>query len=399
MSSIITRKRFYFNNLDGLRGLFFVLVFISHGCEFDSPKLQQHWLKPVVHFGTVHNPSLVLAFFFVMSSFIITMLLLRERWQTGQVHVGAFYLRRVLRILPLYYVVLLVAFGLYPWLRSFGSHPYQEPAQLSHFLLFVQNLYFMENIPKFFGLNVLWSLAVEEQFYLVWPLLLALLPLRWLAPTFLGILAWSVGWQAAHPLELFHTLTCTSDLAIGGLAALLVFYAHEQRLPLARRCLLAIRRQSWLVILVVWVLAVYLYRRGLTAAPPAWQPFERLVVDLVAVVVMLEQNYARHSLFKLGQWPAFRRLGQLAYGLYLLHAIAITIVQELYLRLGLSNTVWDAVLTRPVLAFGLSFGMAVVSFKYLELPFLRLYGRLMPRPEPAPPAEPAALDVKPVGVG
>ncbi|MBD2716493.1 acyltransferase [Microvirga sp. STR05] len=366
-----------------MRGLFFILVFISHGCDYKSPELQTHWVNPIVQFGTVHDTSLVLSFFFVMSSFIITMLLLREKQFEGQVHIGAFYLRRLLRIAPLYLVMLGIGFGLYPWLRSFGSHPYTEVASLWHHLVFIQNFDFVERMPEFLGLSVLWSLAVEEQFYLVWPLLLALVPRRALFATFLGILAAVLAWQCTHDLSPFHTLTCASDLAVGGLAAVAVFHAHQYRHPLARRWLLAVRHQSPVLIVALWLAAIYLYRHGLRDAPAMVQPFERLVVDIVAVSVLLEQNYGRKSLFKLGYLPGFRKLGQLAYGLYLLHAVAIVAVDDVLHLTGLPKTVWNIVLLKPVLAFALTVLGAMVSFRYFELPFLRLYGKLLPAPPKA----------------
>ena len=243
MTSSATRKRSYFANMDGLRGLFFILVFLSHGCQHYDPQLQQHWLKPVVQFGAVHDHSLVMAFFFVMSSFLITLLLLRESHLQGRIHIGAFYLRRLLRIWPLYVLILGIGFGLYPWLRSFGSHAYTETARLPMYLLFLQNLDWAEHPPSFPGLGVLWSLAIEEQFYLVWPVLLAVVPRRALPYTLLAVLAAVLSWQATHSFRGFHTLTCASDLVVGGLAAVAVFAAQQRRHPLARRWLLAVRQQ------------------------------------------------------------------------------------------------------------------------------------------------------------
>jgi peptidoglycan/LPS O-acetylase OafA/YrhL len=393
MSQPLPRKRLYFANLDGLRGLFFVLVFICHGCKYESPELQKHWINPIVQYGTAHNPSLVLAFFFVMSSFIITTLLLRERTYDGSVWIGGFYLRRVLRIWPLYAAALLIGFGLYPALRSLGSHPFVETGKLWHYLLFIQNFYFVPaQNPSFLGLAVMWSVAIEEQFYVIWPLLLAFVPLRrqWLV--MLVVLAGALAWQINTPQDLYHTLTCTTDLAVGGLAALLVFYAQQYRWPLARRLFLAVRLMPRWLVAALWLSALYLYRNGLGAAPPAWQPLERLVVDVVAMLVLLEQNYGRYSLFKLGNVKGLRRLGQLAYGLYLLHAVALVVAEDLYIRLGRQQTVWDIVLVKPIFAFGLSLAMAWVSFRYFELPFLKLYSRFSrPRREAAQPPVAAEL--------
>lgn len=367
----------YFRNLDGLRGLFFLLVFISHGCSYQAPELAGHWLAPVVGLGTIHNGALVLSFFFVMSSFLITLLLLRERQAAGRISVGAFYLRRMLRIWPLYGVLLLYGFVAYPWLRTLGQHPYLETAVPWHYLLCIQNFDIAAGRePQFVPLYVTWSVAIEEQFYLVWPLLLWLVPPRRLVPVLGLLLAGTLAWQFEYGNVQFHTMTTASDLIIGSLLAVGVFLAQQYRWPVARRWLLAMVRMPRLFTIVLWIWALYLYRHGLSEAPAAVRPFERLTVDLTAGLVLLEQNYGRHSLFKLGRVFVFRRLGQLAYGLYLLHYVSIVAVADVYHMLHLHKTVWDIVVVMPLFSFLLTVGLSLASFRYFELPFLRSYARL-----------------------
>ncbi|GAB3661087.1 hypothetical protein GCM10027594_31120 [Hymenobacter agri] len=357
--------------------MFFILVFISHGCAYHAPELTTHWLAPVVQLGVIHNGALVLSFFFVMSAFLITLLLLREQQASGRISVGSFYLRRLLRIWPLYAVVLLYGFVGYPWLRAMGRHPHIETAIPWHYLLCVQNWDIAAgHVPRFAPLFVTWSVAIEEQFYLLWPVVLVLVPPRRLVAVLSLLLAGTIGWQAVYGDVLFHSMTCASDLLIGSLLAVGVFLAQQYRLPWARWWLVRMVHMPRLFTIGLWIWALYLYRHGLSEAPAALKPFERLTVDLTAALVMLEQNYGRHSLFKLGRVPAFRRLGQLAYGLYLLHYIAIVGVADTYHMLHLHKTVWDVVVVMPLLSFGLAVGGAMLSFRYFELPFLRSYARL-----------------------
>ena len=387
----------YFRNLDGLRGLFFILVFISHGCSYHAPELVSHWVAPVVALGVIHNGALVLSFFFVMSAFLITLLLLREQQATGRISVGAFYLRRALRIWPLYIMVLLYGFVIYPWMRATGQHPHVETAIAWHYLLCVQNWDIAAGrYPQFAPLFVTWSVAIEEQFYLIWPLMLLLVPPRRLVPVLSLLLAGTMGWQLAYGDVAFHSLTCASDLLVGSLLAVGVFLAQQYRWPWARWWMLALVRLPRLFILGLWVWAFYLYRHGLSEAPALLRPFERLTVDVTAGLVLLEQNYGRYSLFKLGRVHVFRRLGQLAYGLYLLHYIAIVFVSDVYYFLHLHKTVWDVVLIMPLASFGLAVGASIVSFRYFELPFLRSYARLRQVLDALPGFGLAAVPVMPV---
>lgn len=380
MSIKSTLKRPYFRNLDGLRGLFIILIFISHGCAHHAPEVNEHWLAPLIHLGVVHNSALVLSFFFVMSSFLITSLLLRERHLDGRIHIGAFYLRRTLRIWPLYYAILAFAFIGYPFLRSFGSHGYTIDVQIWHYIVFIQNLDLAAGrFPENMSLAVTWSLAVEEQFYLLWPLLLAFIPVHRLFPAMLLLLTATLSWQFVNGNNYFHTLTCASDLIVGSLLAIGVFYAQHYRHGLARRWLLSVRRLPRVAVAALWLWSLYLYRHGLSEGPVQLMPFERLVVDLTAGLVLMEQNYGRYSLFKLGNVKGMRYLGQLAFGMYLLHAPILTALSDIYHLLGWQKTAWDSVFIIPLLAFGLTVGTATLCFRYFELPFLRLYSRFLPR--------------------
>ena len=113
---------------------------------------------------TYFDGSLGVRFFFVISGFLITYLLLKEHAQTGKLSLQNFYARRALRILPVYFVYLAVVFALQL------LTPYHQPG-----ITWVGNLTFTTNfLPTNWTTAHLWSLAVEEQFYLLWPLILTL---------------------------------------------------------------------------------------------------------------------------------------------------------------------------------------------------------------------------------
>lgn len=158
-AEFLTRSRFL--ELDGYRGLGVMFV-ISH-----------HLKQPVLEWA---NPYGAMTIFFIVSGFVITTLALREERQRGALHLKAFYVRRAVRILPPYFVVL----GVY-WLLILGLGIGAEKADALRKLLPAYLLYYQEVpffLPEPFGIewgkNVpfyqSWSLGIEEKFYLLWPL-------------------------------------------------------------------------------------------------------------------------------------------------------------------------------------------------------------------------------------
>lgn len=178
----------YFPNLDGLRFYAFLAVFFAHSfwTEFDYISNNQLFslLKIVAYKGV-----LGVNFFFVLSGFLITYLLLEEKAATGKIDILAFYMRRVLRIWPLYYFVIFVGFVLIPYVQSRLGQPTPESANLFQYLFFIGNF---GDKPTSAVLGILWSIAVEEQFYLVWPIVFSLVPPRFYRFLFPVIIAVSI---------------------------------------------------------------------------------------------------------------------------------------------------------------------------------------------------------------
>ena len=199
--------------LDGIRALAVGLVLYQHW--IDHPWIDRH--LPV-------STGLVgVKLFFVLSGLLITRILLVTRFEessTLAAGLRSFYLRRALRIFPLYYMVLLVLAltsapfrGLWPW-----------------YVTYLQNLR-MVRAGHFLFASHLWTLAIEEQFYLVWPLLLFTLPVRRIGPVLLAMVPLAVGWRVVgcsllrwNDLQVsLFTLSSLDSLGLGGLLAWLLF--------------------------------------------------------------------------------------------------------------------------------------------------------------------------------
>src|ERR1700748_2451165 len=169
-AKIKTATRFYRAKLDALRLFAFLSVYVCHSIPnawvADSYS-HQNSMSARIFVAVKDSGNFGVCLFFLLSAFLITELLRREYETYGIIHLNAFYLRRILRIWPLYLgITILYAVGghFFPSLRM-------EPARAGAYLLLIGNWYIVLHPWIQTPLRSLWSISVEEQFYLVWPLL------------------------------------------------------------------------------------------------------------------------------------------------------------------------------------------------------------------------------------
>lgn len=132
-------------------------------------------------------------FFFTLSSFLITYNLLVQKSVTGSISLAGFYRNRILRIWPVYFILVFFCFVLLPFI---STYLHTAPASLPPvwpFLFFYVNFYIIHHGMGFtFALSILWSISIEEQFYLVWAPLMKLLKKNWLIPVIIVLSAISI---------------------------------------------------------------------------------------------------------------------------------------------------------------------------------------------------------------
>lgn len=172
-------------------------------------------------------------FFFVLSGFLISYLLFVEKQLKNKIDVFSFYLRRVLRIWPLYFLTLLIGFFIFPFILFLLGIPYEESSSLFMYSVFLANF---DNIS--FGvangiLGVQWSVAVEEQFYLVWPLLFILLNRKFLFPMVAILLCglseyYIIKHFSYFGVTYYHSFSCAKFLIFG--CVLAYFASHYKSL-------------------------------------------------------------------------------------------------------------------------------------------------------------------------
>jgi peptidoglycan/LPS O-acetylase OafA/YrhL len=340
-----------------LRGIAVLAVMVYH-CDRNVPSLHLSYL---FHYGWTG-----VDLFFVLSGFLITGILLRSKQGPG--YFANFYARRALRIWPLYFGLLVFGFVAVPLLQ-----PHLQPtvAQQCHpwqsYLLFVQNLVVPQS-GSFGPLQITWSLCVEEQFYLLWPLVVLFCSTGTLKKLAMGagILSLLLRLAAAHgwlAIDGYHNTLCRFDgLALGSLAAIILPELDAR----------SIRR--WAVGL--GGLAIAGIAITVSTGVAKWS-FIGLISLLFCATMCLAIGSPR--------FPKARALaftGRISYGLYLLHALAFDIVRDRHVRslVALTHNVVVNDLLLFVCSMALAFGLAFASWKLLESPALSLKRYFEPHP-------------------
>ena len=356
------RIRQRIEGIDGLRAIAVTGVFLFHE---SIPGTQLGWAG--------------VELFYVISGFLITGSLLRSRG--GPRYLRTFYLRRGLRILPIYWLSLLVAVVVSA--ARLGS---AAVGFVPVYLIYAQNYYPQVSSGFSEGLRVLdhtWTLAIEEQFYWLWPLALLLFSGRRLvglvlvlfvsAPFARLLLLWSTG----NPFAVIATLPSQADgLAAGAALAILIDRGMSG---------VALRRAGLVAFLVgAGSTAALIVRSGLDAfaLPTLWatDPANAFVLSSFALLfagLLTMTITSTGPLVRVLSLPPLRWSGKISYGLYLYAPFAIVAVRVVVRVLGFDEASGSPVLTAAAhLAFGYLF--AILSWRYLEAPLLRLKGRVAP---------------------
>jgi peptidoglycan/LPS O-acetylase OafA/YrhL len=355
--------------LDGLRALAIALVVLHHTGALLVPSLNDD-LFPAGFLGV--------NVFFVLSGFLITTLLLERRGAERR-PIRTFYLRRALRLLPAVVALLL---GILLYALVVDSRVPEALRALPVVLTYTTNWAALAGVDVSPYVGHLWSLAIEEQFYLVWPLLLfggirlgcSRRQLLWLI---LGLVilsaAWRAGlWETGHGwLRIYIRTDAQADSILIGAALALLPY-DQLLASLGQRARSVLARSALALVLAAAELlqpdSAALYLGGFT-----------VVALAVAALLAAELRPGAGPSAALTWAPAIA-LGRVSYALYLWHFPVFLVISE---RTG----DWPAV-ARVAVAWSIALGAAVASYRLVERPALRIKDRLGPR-RASPTSDPA----------
>lgn len=356
----------YLPALDSVRGLAFIFVFLYHTVHITAKD------NILLSFIAYINRHLYwgLDIFFVLSSFLLTWLALKEYNRRTAFSIKRYFVRRILRIWPLYFLIIGCAFLVFPFLANLTGFDMSLPEPL-FYIFFISNFYYL---PHVFFLTFLWTISVEEQFYLLWGICLKFFA-RYLKWIILGLIVISVVFGilrvAAEKRFYTNTLFYFFNFGCGALAAL-VFFTRNSGI---RKWVTRMNRLKTLIfysLLPVQFIAFFLLSRQV----------EGVTSDLIGLLAkyffvlyvsffLVEQtcNSSRWSFLERNRWTIFT--GKISYGLYCYHGITITFVNILAAKFFQHST---SALTVPVI-FALNYLVAYLSYFYFELPFLKLKSR------------------------
>lgn len=356
------RARRRFGALDGVRCLC-ILAVIWH-----------HAPRPADMAAGLTRGFLGVDMFFVLSGFLIVTLLLRERDRNGSISLRDFYMRRTLRIFPIYYLLILGVGALIVAGAASGDRAATYWSELPYLLTYTANFIEIDTV----NLAIVWSLCMEEQFYLTWPWIERYVPRRaaW------GVLAGLIGVNQLINFGVLDgpiaDLGLRTDLSMLDATftpiALGVGLAHALHHPRGFAALHRVLGRAWAapLLLVALVLAI-------TVPPGDISGLPRLIIQvamvlLLGALVLREDHVFRRPL----QLAPLARLGAISYGLYLYHLWGFHVARAVAKRVGLDS--WWIVM---ILALVVSVVISELSFRFVEAWFLRLKDRFRGG-EPAP---------------
>ncbi|MBK6446550.1 MAG: acyltransferase [Bacteroidetes bacterium] len=364
------KKRIYFENLDGLRFLCFLSVFFFHSFYTDSSELKTSSVYHFVKVGIFGNGNIGVNFFFVLSGFLITFLLLEEKKLRGQIKLKNFWLRRILRIWPLFYSCVFFGFVIFPKLKLLLGQIPNETATPFFYLTFLNNFDFLiKGIPDSSILGVLWSVAIEEQFYLVWPIIIFIFPIHKLWIPFSIIVLVNLIFRAYYDTFLIHehhTISCIGDMTIGAIGAWLINISENFKKQIE-----TLSKSKIAAIYFIFI-TLFFFRQELLFSHYGIRIFERMIFAFIILLIILEQTFSHNSFFKMSNFKTISKLGGITYGLYCLHFVGILITISITKKLALNTHLWQVFLLDTSIALLLTIIISKISYTYFESPFLKL---------------------------
>jgi peptidoglycan/LPS O-acetylase OafA/YrhL len=363
MASAINSR---FPNLDGLRFLASIFVVINHTEQISGILGLDNYfslrgIEQIGKFGVM--------LFFSLSGFLITYLLIKEKEVTGSINIKAFYLRRILRIWPLYILIVLMAFFFFHYIPLFDLNNGVKSIFFDN--LGLKLLFYLVMLPNlvlivFGGIpyaSQTWSIGSEEQFYVIWPVIL-----KWMRITIISLLCIILFYHIflyffqnyvrsniyrEYCIALIQTVPIDL-MALGGIVAVIVYHKNY-----AFQILDRIFNQMWfrgILIVVLFFLMLTGYR---------FPQFNYLFYGVImsALIFLLTRGNSYKILES--RWLTFG--GKISYGIYMWHAPIVTMVLKFLMLLGIQSKILSYPLILLVTIF-----TAWLSFRFLETPFLRL---------------------------
>jgi len=362
----------FFPGINGLRFFAALAVIITHIELLKSAfGFKNIWTHPIIY----NLGGLGVYFFFVLSGFLITFLLLKEKEKIGRVKIREFYIRRILRIWPLYYLILILGFFVLPLVpgmninylqKSFETH---FTGNLVLYAIILPNVAFafFSPVPH---IGHLWSIGVEEQFYIGWPfivgksknilkaLIIIILLLFVLKALVLLLGKFYNASKLFQAIKMIVAMSKFECMAIGGIGAYFLFKDTESILKFVHH------RLTFNLALISIPLLIYF-------TPDYLQDAVHIVFSLVFLIIILNVISGRKMIFNL-ETKLLSYLGKISYGLYMYHFMVVAFVMYLAKKntIQLSEPIFNILIYSSVVL--LSVLISSLSYELFEKKFIKL---------------------------
>ncbi len=365
----MSSSRIYFKYFDSLRFLAAIIIVFAHTIEGFA------WIGPIEsiskyksfelsEFGEVimlfiHNLGVGVDLFFLLSGFLITYLLLEEKKKFGKISFYHFYMRRVFRIWPVFFLIIALSPILVAWTESVPQPNYLMNA------LFLGNFDTINSEIWVFPFAHFWSICIEEHFYLFWPFVIAFIPLKRLIPVFIGFIGLSIGFRIFvyeyTPFAYFQVyLNTLSRMDVLVFGAIVAYYYSKKTFQFT---IPIIGRYALFAILIFCMFTIKVY----SADSFFSTVFQKYIFIGVILLLMLDFQFRNKYSFKPLNNSLFSYLGKCSYGIYMYsNIIVLIVVKTLMMPYGNKNLWWFIFLN-----ISLTLVVSIVSFEFIERPILK----------------------------
>lgn len=363
----------YFKNLDGLRFLAAFMVILQHVSEYktNANTALSNVFKEQFSVLGAHGVSL----FFVLSGFLIFFLLFKEQEIKGKVNVKNFYVRRMLRIWPLYFgfgiIMILMIDSIFSWMGTTLNTP--VATNLLYLFTFSINFQLLFAVPNKGIIELYWSVCIEEQFYLIAPwlikknrLLVMIISLITIGIASRLIIYYLQQQQLVHfedDMMYFFTLCRLDNFGYGALAAYCFFKEN---------IFLSVKRYTAnYFIQAIVILFVLLYISNYISFPYTFNLlFSPVMISILFGYIILAASTGKFIINL--EYNILKLLGKYSYGIYIFHAVVSQIILLVFIKVFTSNDFWVYDVLLPITCVVATAVVAGLSYELYEKWFLKL---------------------------
>ena len=366
--------KIYFKNFDGIRTLAFTFVFISHISLFNSYQVSNKYFL-FLKSNLLVNGYLGVNLFFTLSGFLITFFLLKEKQNSGAINIKAFYFKRILRIWPLYFITLFLGIFICYLVTNYHlCFPFRDCEisikKIEYYFFFASNFALIEQENIIPAIGVLWSISIEEQFYLIWPFIIWFIPNKYLLKFFFFIILCSVIFRyynySNDKVIQYHTFSCMIYLAFGAISA--YFFFKQSGIVFFIKT--GLKKKKYII--YAFSIIFLIFRKFISshiydyAGYRFYVSIESILISILFSFFIIDQANVSESFFQLKNNKLVTSIGKYTYGAYCYHMIVIFIVSDVFIFVNINVGFLFQFIISFIIAYIFTLYLSKISYQKIE---------------------------------